>query len=214
MNKLPDWHGRTVVCIASGPSLTVEDCALVRLSGLPTIVTNSTFRLCPWADVLFGFDPPWWAQHLAEVRATFRGRLFTQSLHPRKGVECARRSPRFKSFCNAGTDAIALAVAAGAPRVVMLGYDCALNGGRAHHHPDYIGLRNCDTLPLWPARFARLEEWAGRRATVVNASRQSALTCFPRVVLEHELLDSASDVERPDGRHSGVGSVDVAVRGG
>ncbi len=212
--KLPDWRGRTVVCIASGPSLTPQDCALVRAAGLPTIVTNLTFRRCLWADVLFGFDPPWWTQHLAEVRATFAGRLFTQSLHPKKGVECARQSPRFKSFCNAGTDAISLAVAAGASRVVMVGYDCALTGGQAHHHPDYVGLRNCDTLPLWPARFTRLAEWSGRRSVVVNASRESALTCFPRVVLEHELLDGSCHVARADGGRLGLGAVDVAGGGG
>lgn len=175
------------ICIASGPSLTAEDCGRAR--GLPVIVTNSTFRACPWADWLFFFDPPWWRVHSAEVRATFTGHVVTQALSAMRGVECARRNLRFKSFGNAGANAIAWAIALGASEVVMLGYDCALTGGQAHHHGDHpVPLRNCDTLPRWPAQFARLAEWADRRgARVVNASRSSALDCFPRVSLEDAL---------------------------
>ena len=72
--KLPDWRGRTVVCIASGPSLTAEDCELVRESGCPVIVTNTTFRLCPWADMLYAFDRPWW-NHYKLIGCYFTGRL-------------------------------------------------------------------------------------------------------------------------------------------
>jgi hypothetical protein len=184
--RLPRWTG-TVVCIASGPSLTAEDCELVRASGHTTIVTNTTFRLCPWADALYGFDPLWWRVYIAEVRQTFRGRLFCQSFHRiRHDIECARMYPAFRSFGNSGANAGALAMAAGARRVVLLGYDCALTGGRSHHHGDHPpGLRNCDTLPKWPGQFERLARWAeARGVSVLNASRESALTCFERVALE------------------------------
>lgn len=176
---LPDWRGRTVTCIASGPSLTLEDCRMV--AG-PIVVTNSTFRLVPWADALFFFDPPWWRVNAKEVRETFAGRVFTQSLVPLKGVNCVRRDLRFKSFGNAGANAVSFAIAAGASKVVMLGYDCALTDGRAHHHADHPSpLRNCDTIARWPQQFARLADWAARRgARVVNASRVTALECFPR----------------------------------
>ncbi len=182
--RLLDWRGRTAVCIASGPSLTAEDCELVRASGHPTIVTNTTFRKCPWATVLYGFDPPWWHRYIAEVRQVFHGRKFCQSSHRiRRDIECARSLPLFRSFGNSGACAVSLAVAAGSPRVVMLGYDCSTANG-SHHHGDHPpGIRNCDTLPKWPAQFDRLAGWAGRRAVVVNASRESALTCFPRVRL-------------------------------
>src|SRR5262245_15095240 len=71
------WAGKTVVCIASGPSLIAEDCAKVKASGHPTIVTNTTFRMCPWAHVLFGFDSKWWLEYIAEVERTFHGALLT-----------------------------------------------------------------------------------------------------------------------------------------
>jgi hypothetical protein len=184
--SLPDWSGQTVVCIASGPSLTPEDCATVKASGLPTVVTNTTFRLCPWADALYSFDNKWWKVHIQEVRQKFRGHLFTQRQPPYKGVTCASVYSGFRSFSNSGASAIALAIAAGSRRVVMLGYDCQLTGGKTHHHGDHPdGFINCLSLPKWPMQFARLAAWAEKRgAVVLNASRVSALTCFPRVDLD------------------------------
>ena len=186
--SFPDWTGQTVAALASGPSLVAEDCAFARR--WPTIVTNATFRLCPWAQALFGFDLPWWTWNLREVRATFGGLLFCDQ--PRRGVTNAREHPAYQSFGNSGACAIALAIACGAERVVMLGYDCQLTGGRTHHHgPHQSGLRNCDTLPRWPAQFAALARFvAARGAEVLNASRESALTCFPRVAL-HDLASLA-----------------------
>lgn len=186
---MPDWSGRPVACVASGPSLTPEDCDLARASGRLVVVTNSTFRLCPWADALYGFDPPWWRANLAEIRRDFRGLCFTQWLSPPRDVICARINPTFKSFANAGANAVSLAITLGSRDIVLLGYDCALGpNGEAHHFGDHPNLRNCDTLPSWPARFRRLADYANKRgARVVNASRTTALDCFPRVSLEEAL---------------------------
>jgi hypothetical protein len=196
MIKLPDWRGRTVVCIASGPSLTPADCELVRVSGHIVMVTNTTFRACPWADALYVFDPLWWKVHIAEVRETFHGLLITQSLTARKGVICAQLDPKFRSFGNAGACAVSMAICAGSRRVILLAYDCGLGpNGETHHHGDHAdGLRNCDTMPRWPHQFERLARYAtGRGAIVLNASRVSSLSCFPRVALEESLNDQLGD---------------------
>lgn len=215
--KLPDWRGSTVVCIASGPSLTAEDCELVRASGHTTIVTNTTFRACPWAHGLYAFDSKWWRLYIEEIRSTFAGILFTQSLSARKGVICVAAEPRFRNFGNSGACAISLAIVAGATRVVMLGYDCGLTGGRSHHHGDHpTELNNCGSIGRWPIQFARLARYAqSRRAVVLNASRETALTCFPRVALEQALshgdvLDGAADVGRQDGGCAGFRTEHVA----
>lgn len=188
--SFPDWTGRTVVCIASGPSLTAEDCERVR--GMMSIVTNTTFRLCPWADVLFGYDTTWWTWHLKEVQATFNGLLFTHGSNHAKHVQSASLHPRYRDFHNSGACAIALAIACGASRVVMLGYDCQKTGGRWHHHADHPPGRNCDTMAKWPGWFAELAAYAKQHgAEVVNASRVTALECFPRVDLEEAIGDPA-----------------------
>ena len=187
MKPLPDWRNRTVACLASGPSLTVEDCVRARDAGWATVVTNTTYRLCPWADALFAHDGQWWKAHITDVRRCFLGRLFSPSLHMAyRGVESVAVDMRWRNFHNSGANAISVAILCGASRVVLLGYDCALTGGRSHHHGDHpAGLRNCDTLAKWPAQFAKVAAYADRHhAIVLNASRASALTCFARVDLE------------------------------
>ncbi len=183
-----DWRDETVICMASGPSLTAEDCE--RVKGMRTGVTNLTFRTCPWADVLYAFDPPWWNKYIGEVRQVFAGRKFCQSrFYIRKDIECARLLRRFVSFGNSGANLASLAIAAGAKRLVLLGYDCGLTNGRSHHHGDYpAGERNCDTMPKWPAQFERLAVYAKQREVeVINASRETTLTCFPRATLDEAL---------------------------
>lgn len=185
---LLDWRGETVICIASGPSLTAEDCELVR--GRLAIVTNTTFRACPWAAALYAFDRQWWNRYIDEVRKVFAGRKFCQSQRLiRKDIECARKILGFRSFGNSGACAASMAISAGAKRLVLLGYDCGYSDGRSHHHGDHPdGLRNCDTMPRWPAQFERLAAYAVKRGVeIVNASRTTALTCFQRVDLADAL---------------------------
>ena len=58
------WAGKTAFVLASGPSLTLSDVAQVRryaqANDCPVLVTNSTYRLALWADVLFFHDSQWW----------------------------------------------------------------------------------------------------------------------------------------------------------
>lgn len=187
---LPNWSGRTVVCIASGPSLTPEDCALVRESSCPTIVTNTTFRACPWADALFAYDQSWWKTYIREVQEVFAGGLYSNSVSVRHfGVEWMHQHAAYRSFGNSGACAVSLAIYLGARDIVMLGYDCALTGGPSHHHGDHPPqLKNCHSVGRWPRHFAGLAKHATfMGANVVNASRETALTCFPRVSLSEAL---------------------------
>jgi hypothetical protein len=196
----PLLRGKTAVCIASGPSLTAEDCAAARRSGLPALVTNTTFRLCPWADVLVGFDARWWKQHEEEL-ATWEGRRVTCSTALIGGrVERLALAPSYKNFGNSGTAAASLAIFAGARRVLLIGYDCQLGpGGLRHWHGDHpAGLSNAQSLKAWPRRFEALAAYATlRRCPVVNCSRTTALSCFPRAELEAELEAEAARHEAP-----------------
>src|SRR5690606_31872717 len=96
---------REAVCIASGPSLTADDCDLVRrwrsageaageaqageaAQERAVVVVNTTFRLAPWADALFAMDENWWKHHHEEVAATFTGRRTSTNQYLRRwGVE-------------------------------------------------------------------------------------------------------------------------------
>lgn len=189
------WQGQTVVCIASGPSLTQEDCELVRASGLTTVVTNTTFQLCPWAHVLFAFDCKWWKHYAGEVKAgrwqAFRGaRIGWSPGVASYGVPSLHHeSEWFTHFHNSGACAASLAVAAGASRVVLLGYDCQRTGGKTHWHGDHPkALGNARSMNNWPTQFKSLARYASAKGVPIeNASRATALTFFPRVELARAL---------------------------
>lgn len=89
---------------------------------------------------------------------------------------------------NSGFQLLNLAVLMDAARIVLVGYDMQRTDGYSHHHGDHGGgLKNPedDQLDDWRGIFgtaARQLNEAG--VEVVNASRQTALTCFPRVDLK------------------------------
>jgi len=182
------WLGSTVVVMASGPSLNAEDVDVVkqwRESEINryVIVTNTTFQIAPWADALFFHDLKWWKKYKDEVRRVFSGRMVTVAPVNLHGVDWMRN---WDGYGNSGAAAIALAVLAGASKVVLLGLDCQYTSGRRHWHGDHPpGLGNAKSLKKWPASFARLSNHCRRMGVdVVNCSRQTALDCFDRQPLE------------------------------
>ncbi len=184
------WAGRAVVCIASGPSLTPEDCETVRAAGLPVIVTNTTFRLCPWADVLMAFDGKWWAHYADEVQSNFNGqRVACSKASVKYGATNIGGEKWFKSFNNSGAAAIALAAVGGAERIVLLGYDCQKTGGKTHWHgPHPAILSDAKSIDNWPIHFKNVARFcAEREVPVVNASRATAIKVFPRTTLADAL---------------------------
>lgn len=190
-----DWFHKlagTVACIASGPSLTLDDCERVRAAGLPTIVANTTFRMCPWATVLIAHDGRWWREYGDEVRRTFPGHKVTVGPEGRRYGAQVLTLQRLRTFGNSGAASVSLAILAGARRVIMLGFDCQHTGGHAHWHSDHPApLGNAGSVAKWPEKFRHLAHYArGQRCEVLNATRETALTCFPRISLDqclHEL---------------------------
>lgn len=63
------WAGRTVVCLASGPSVTQEQVELIRVArerdAVRVIVTNDMYLVAPWADLCYFADRKWWNWHTA-----------------------------------------------------------------------------------------------------------------------------------------------------
>lgn len=90
----PAWQGRTVVCIASGPSLTESQLRAIEAAraadALRVIAINDQYLVAPWADACYFADARWWKRHeagferrwdwarfsakeVAAARAAFRG---------------------------------------------------------------------------------------------------------------------------------------------
>jgi hypothetical protein len=123
-------------------------------------------------------DRAWWGVHLDEVRRTFKGELATLNLNPHGIMPW-----RIQDYRNSGAGAIALAIAKGARRVLLLGYDMQYTGGLRHWHGDHPAkLGNAGKIAEWPAFFERLRR-DHPDIEIINCSRETALTCFPRMPL-------------------------------
>lgn len=187
------WRGRTVACIASGPSLAVEDVERIRAAALPTIVVNNTWRLAPWADILYAMDAPWWKHYGDEAMRGFAGRKFSYVRVP--GAQHTKGEIFPTGWGNSGSYAISLAVVTGASRVILLGYDCQISAaGRAHWHDDHPKpMGNAASISTWPRKFALVATYAQQHGCrVVNCSRETALTCFERGTLDAETKEAVA----------------------
>ena len=183
------WKGRTVFVLASGPSLTEEDVTAVRdyatAHDCPVVVTNTTYRLAPWASLLFFYDRQWWRVHEQEVLDSFAGDIVTMAAINQPRV-LSLFGERFNAYKNSGGGAINFAVYAGAKRIVLLGLDGQYApDGRRHWHVQDPRLGNAGSLPRFVKQFPSLAASAATQGVeILNASRQTGLTCFRRVALE------------------------------
>ena len=193
----------TVVCIATGPSLVHEDVDACR--GQFVVTVNDAYRLAPWADAMYACDQKWWNwQHVYHPQAleAFDGARY--SLQPTRvdGVWSFKNAgttglsldkDALKTGRNSGYQAINLAVHLGALRIVLLGFDMSLGrGGKAHYFGDHPDGRQ-PPLCMFRRHFRTIVEPLKKAGVeVLNCSRRSALTMFPKVPLAHALMRRAA----------------------
>ena len=205
--KLPDWGGRTCAIIAGGPSANVADADRVRAADLPTIVINNSYQLAPWADILYFCDDRWWGWHENEpALKAFCARddaaivtldnLKLVEANPyiisfkntgRLGLE--RESGGLRNGSNSGYQAINLAIHLGAKRILLLGYDMGVVGGKDHWHAGHPVSTPASlyTQLLIPAYATLAPELKREGIVVQNCCMTSALTVFPLVPLNEAL---------------------------
>jgi hypothetical protein len=206
----PWFCGETVFVLGGGPS--IDDVDLARLRDRKVIVINSTAIAARDAGlddaVLFWMDNSWWRKH-QELCLSWRGSLVTKARiakgdapdlirlvdtvtqpgAPKNTIFPPPGSPKIAWGRTSGHTAISLAIAMGAARVVLLGFDMRLaDDGRSHHHDDYQRVTHAAVF----ADFLRHFEGWNRAAldtgvTVLNATPGSALDEFERVDLADEL---------------------------
>jgi len=178
----------TWVCLASGPSLTAEDIEVVRLSGLPTIAVNSTWKSARFCHYLYAGDRTWWDREIADIDIPAERWSCAHAAVIKHGLNYHRERG---GHYNSGQRAVQFAASQGADRIIMLGYDCQPGkDGKLHHHEDHPGHRNpkWNSFTTWEAHFVKLaKQMVDRRIEVINCSRETALTCFVRRDLAESL---------------------------
>lgn len=188
------WTAEPVTLVAGGPSLTPADLEAIR-GKTRVIAVNDACRLAPWADMLYAADRPWW-NHYRGV-PDFAGEKWTQDKSGgdeaafRWGLKCIRseRKPGL-SFdpalihqgANSGFQALNIAVLMGCRPIYLLGYDMQPTGGKLHwfgEHPP--GVRRGVSFDLFRVAYVEAApQLAAAGIPVINLSRETALTCFPR----------------------------------
>lgn len=177
--------------MASGPSLgddNYADVELIRQLGLKTIAVNNTWEHARFCDVIYAGDGIWWRHHAKhiDIKAT-RWSLNRSCVNL---YHCHYRARVTKNGYNSGANAIELAVNVyKANPVILLGFDCSLKHGK-HHHPDHTKTKNPEPerVALWHSQFAQIRKLLGN-ARVINCSRETELSCFPRADLRETLAD-------------------------
>ncbi len=187
------FPGKTVVCLASGPSLTAADVDWCR-GKAPVVAVNDTHRLAPWADVLYACDAKWWEAYRGVPAFTGlkfslekRASIWGVSVLERTGERGVELEPTgLRTGMNSGYQAINLAVHLGARQILLLGYDMqAPASGPSHffgEHPRT--LRRHNHYGAFAERFdSMVEPLKALGVDVVNCSRQTALKAFRRQAL-------------------------------
>jgi hypothetical protein len=200
--RLAEQSG-TVICIATGPSLTAADVDRVRGRGA-VIAINDAHLLAPWADVLYSSDRYWWKYHRAVP--SFSGLRATIEYSPKRfaadlvkiapemfflrntGHHGVETDPTGLRTCgqNSGGAAVNLAVHLGARRIVLLGYDCGVPGSKRHffgNHPP--ALSNVSPYPTWRAAYQTMRpEMDALGIDVINCSRSTAINAFRTAAID------------------------------
>jgi hypothetical protein len=202
--------------MASGPSLTKEALHQVRMTRWErqwnVLMINDCYKVAPWADALYACDNAWWNIH----GNCFKGQKWAchQDVEANNKLELAEKldlnlvsskdgdyfSLDPSVIChgsNSGFQAVNLALHFGCKFIVLVGFDMRCVNGSAHffgRHPDPLGDGDDNTYRKFANAFARAAPSIPSDVTIINATPNSALTCFPMMPL-------SDAIERYDSLH-------------
>ena len=195
------FPGSTIVCLATGPSLTQADvdAVAVRRDRVRAIAIKDAYDLAPWADVVYGAGgdaTKWWQRNGDRVVAQHRGLRFTLDPLAAKwasvlqwGEETGLSSDpsRLARGRNSGYQAINLAVLLGASKIILLGYDLKTAGRRENFFEGPTkgaAHRFADFRPFFATLVQPLQALG---VSVINCTSGSALECFEKMPLAEAL---------------------------
>lgn len=203
MKMWPDWTGQAVVIVASGPSAAEVPLSLAK-GQAKFMAVKDGWRLCPWADVLYGCDHHWWEAHRgvpefpnlrmaydARTIEKFRGMPFLKV-----SIKKQREEFMFDEIGNvgwggnSGFHAINLVAQFGVIRIALVGFDMRVDKGK-HFFGDHKYTKDRPSQANC-TRWARIIDSQAkvllkRGISVVNCSNVSTLTAFPKMGLEEFL---------------------------
>jgi len=199
----PDWRGDCAAIVAGGPSLKGFDLSPLK-DRIHTIAIKVAIDLCPWAEVVYGCDAPWWVSRngLPKYKGIklYHGIQANQYPNMRR-VEIEIGSDTMlvdkplkigNGGCS-GFQALNLAVQFGITDVILIGYDLHERGGVHWYGRNKWNQANNpmgSNYNRWRKGFETAKpSLTNLGVTVINASLGSELKCFPIKSLEDTMRE-------------------------
>lgn len=191
-----DWSDETCVIVASGPSALGVKLDRAK-DKAKFIAVNNSWKLAPWADVLYACDHAWWHENngvpefdgirIAGDRRAYQD-AYADYYVDVKRIDRLVMEPGVVGRIGgaSGAQALNLAMQFGARKIILVGFDCSLDRG-IHWHGPHTGLGNPSQslVGIWRNALDRLaDQIAGMGVMVVNASQQSELRAYEKKAFE------------------------------
>lgn len=203
----PDWVGDPCIVMATGPSLTKEIAQKIRFArwfeSWRVICVSDAYRMLPYGDILYSCDWRWWRHHNGAKE--FHGERWTchstdasliddKSIvaheYPIKLVQAAAGAGfssdpsriHYGDPSHSGFHAVNLALLKGASPVVLVGFDCRVNGQSHffgdHPHP----LRQCPD-----EGYRHMAKAYPADTRVLNATQGSTIDAYEFIELDEAI---------------------------
>lgn len=192
----------TVAIIAGGESVKTEK-NLPLLKDISVIAINDAYKLYPDADILYGADHTWWQHPNHDYVADFPGERWTQNkgagdwprVAKEHGIHVIKSRGDITSLStdpglihtgvNSAFQALNLAVLGGAKKVLLIGVDLAGKHWFGDH-PDT--LNRPSPFGVMKEAFENIvPQLKELGVEVINCSRKSELTCYPKKTIRAAL---------------------------
>lgn len=195
-----NWDNETTVIVASGPSASEYNYDDFK-GRAKFIVTNQSWRLVPWADVLLGADASFWNR--TKGVPDFKGLKVTVDFNASRdfGIKLIRLDRLERGIivkepgivgkgANSGFYAANLAVQFGSKKLVLSGFDMNLNHGVHWHgeHPKGMSNPRAVTIDKWRKLLdQQAKTFQKLGVQVINVSMISSLEAYPKMTLSEAL---------------------------
>lgn len=198
-----DWRGECVAIVASGPSTRKEDVEAL-CDRIHVVAIKRNVEICPWADVVYGCDEPWWRHSrglpdFKGLKLSYADKACARFPDIRK-INIDKKLDRILvdspgivgSGGNSGFQALNIVVQFGASAVLLIGFDMCESNSKPHWYGrnTATGMSNPGehNYRKWRAAFEGSAEIIRTLGIdVVNVSAISALKCFRRGTVDQAL---------------------------
>lgn len=199
----PDWRGQACAIIASGPSTKAANVSQLR-GRIKVIAIKENVELCPWADVVYGCDLPWWVYrrglpNFKGLKLAYDPGVATQfpdvkqiKIKDKLCDDILTDEPgSVGSGGNSGFQALNLAVQFGATRILLVGFDVTDRSG-AHWYGRNNWMRSNNpsetNFRRWRKAFDRSSIAMNELGIEVLNASPTGQIAFRRTTIEQALL--------------------------